>query len=47
MLFHHMKELPFSGDQGISRRLTVWEKLDNGEQFTAGKKFVIGLTILL
>jgi hypothetical protein len=46
--FHYMKGIPFEvGDQGVSRRLTHWEQLDDGEQFTAGKKFVIGITILL
>ena len=40
--------MPFeSVDQGEMRRLTHWEQLDGGEQFTAGKKFVIGFTILL
>ncbi len=47
-MFHQMKGTAFeSGDQGVMRRLTQWEQLDGGEQFTAGKKFVIGFTILL
>ena len=48
ILFHHVKGTPFvSGDQGNSRRLTSWEQMDDGEQLTANKKFIIGVTILL
>lgn len=46
-VLHYVKGKPFDDDQGVSRRLTHWEQLDDGEQFTAGKKFVIGITILL
>lgn len=47
-IFHHMKGSPFdAGDQGVLRRLTHWEQLDDEQQFTAPKKFVIGITILL
>ena len=47
-LVHNVKGTPFiSGDQGATRRLTNWEQMDNGEQFTSSRKFIIAVTVIL
>lgn len=48
MMFHYFKGTPFvSRDQGASRRLTGWEQMDDGEQLTSSRKFIIAVTIVL
>lgn len=48
VMFHHIKgTLYATGDQGDARRLTNWEQIDNGEQYTATRKFLIAVPIVL
>lgn len=48
IMFHHLKGTPYvTGDQGDARRLTNWEQIDNGEQYTATRKFLIAVPIVL
>ena len=47
-MFHQIKgTLYTAGDQGDARRLTNWEQIDNGEQYTATRKFLIAVPIVL
>ena len=48
IMFHHLKGTPYpTGDQGATRRLTNWEQIDDGEQFTATRKFLIAVPVVL
>ncbi|KJE91140.1 Ormdl2 protein [Capsaspora owczarzaki ATCC 30864] len=47
-LFHLMRGTPFvSADQGESARLTQWEQIDAGAQFTNTRKFLAAIPIVL
>ena len=47
-MLHYVKGTPFvTEDQGETKRLTNWEQMDNGEQDTSSRKFVILITVLL
>jgi hypothetical protein len=51
ILLHWLKGTPFADkDQGEFRKLTLWEQIDYGRQFTPSKKFLtfvpIGLFLL-
>eukprot|EP00124_Ichthyophonus_hoferi_P000854 Ihof_evm7s36 gene=Ihof_evmTU7s36 len=39
VIFHNLKGTPFDQDQGKYARLTYWEQLDYGEQYTVLRKF--------
>lgn len=48
--FHHVKGLPFDStnfDPDCSFRLTLWEQLDDGKQYTDTRKFLICVPIVL
>jgi len=48
IMFHYLKGTPYvTGDQGDARRLTNWEQIDHGEQYTATRKFLIAVPIVL
>lgn len=48
IFLHYLKGTPFqTADQGKSRRLTHWEQLNNGEQFTGTRKFFTLVPIFL
>lgn len=48
VMFHYLKGTPYpTGDQGADRRLTNWEQIDDGEQLTATRKFLIAVPIVL
>lgn len=47
-VLHIEKGTPFETlDEGKSRYQTVWEQLDEGEQFSASKKFLTVVPIVL
>ena len=47
-MFHYLKGVPFETmDQNSNRFKTSWEQIDNGEQFTATRKFLIMVPIVL
>ncbi|UYV73448.1 ORMDL3, partial [Cordylochernes scorpioides] len=47
VVLHLVKGTPWiSGDQGRFRWLTHWEQIDNGEQFTATRKFLTIVPII-
>lgn len=48
VMFHAIKgTLYATGDQDDARRLTNWEQIDDGEQYTATRKFLIAVPIVL
>ncbi|CAI8035982.1 ORM1-like protein 1 [Geodia barretti] len=48
IMFHHMKGTPYpTGDQGDVRRLTNWEQIDNGHQYTPTRIFLTSVPIFL
>lgn len=48
IMFHHVKGTPYdTADQGAVRRLTHWEQIDNGEQFTTTRKFLTAVPVIL
>ncbi|XP_002739204.1 ORM1-like protein 2 [Saccoglossus kowalevskii] len=48
MAFHYVKGAPWeTGNQGKDRYLTHWEQMDHGEQYTATKKFLTFVPIVL
>lgn len=47
-LFHLIKGAPWeTSDQGLARRLTFWEQIDNGMQWTGTRKFLQIIPIVL
>ncbi|GAQ77913.1 ORMDL family protein [Klebsormidium nitens] len=46
-LLHWRKGSPFGEDQGIYDRLTMWEQIDDGVQFTRTKKFFTAVPVVL
>lgn len=48
VFLHTVKGTPWEpNDQGLSRRLTHWEQIDCGEQFTATRKFLTVVPVVL
>lgn len=48
IFLHIIKGAPWiSQDQGESRRLTHWEQIDNGKQFTKTRKFLMVAPIIM
>lgn len=41
IMFHMIKGSPFDLNGGCFDNLTMWEQIDNGEQFTPARKFLI------
>ncbi|CAM4762456.1 unnamed protein product [Rotaria magnacalcarata] len=47
-LFHLIKGAPWeTSDQGLARRFTFWEQIDNGVQWTGTRKFLQIVPIVL
>ncbi|KAG7192773.1 uncharacterized protein KQ657_001556 [Scheffersomyces spartinae] len=51
IMFHQVKGTPFDFNNGAYDNLTMWEQIDNGDQYTPAKKFLmivpIGLFLIL
>ncbi|EDO28402.1 predicted protein, partial [Nematostella vectensis] len=48
LLLHYVKGTPFeTSDQGKARRLTHWEQINQGVQFTQTRKFFTLIPIFL
>jgi hypothetical protein len=47
-MFHWLQGVPvINSNQGAYDGLTVWEQIDDGVQFTATRKFLVALPIVL
>ncbi len=47
LMFHYVKGIPFEYNSGAYDTLTMWEQIDNGQQYTPSKKFLTFFPILL
>lgn len=47
ILFHWVQGTPFDFNGGAFDNLNLWEQIDNGDQYTPTKKFLLTVPILL
>ncbi|EGW30595.1 uncharacterized protein SPAPADRAFT_143516 [Spathaspora passalidarum NRRL Y-27907] len=47
IMFHQVKGTPFEFNSGAYDNLTMWEQIDNGDQYTPSKKFLMLVPICL
>lgn len=47
IMFHQVKGTPFEFNSGAYDNLTMWEQIDNGDQYTPAKKYLMGVPIAL
>ncbi|CAN3375398.1 hypothetical protein DIURU_002405 [Diutina rugosa] len=47
IMFHQVKGIPFEFNSGAYDNLTMWEQIDNGDQYTPTKKFLMMVPICL
>jgi len=45
IMFHQVKGTPFEFNSGAYDNLTMWEQIDNGDQYTPTKKFLMSVPI--
>lgn len=47
LMFHWVRGVPFEFNAGAYDNLNMWEQIDNGDQFTPAKKFLLSVPICL
>lgn len=47
IMFHAVTGVPFEFSQGAYDGITLWEQIDGGEQFTATRKYLTTVPIVL
>lgn len=47
LMFHFVEGVPFESNSGVYDRLTMWEQIDGGAQYTPAKKWLTSLPIML
>ena len=47
LMFHWVRGVPFEFNAGAYDNLNMWEQIDNGDQYTPAKKFLLAVPILL
>lgn len=45
IMFHYVTGIPFEFNSGAFDSLTMWEQIDDGDQYTPAKKFLLGVPI--
>ncbi|KAG5368046.1 Protein ORM1 [Yarrowia sp. C11] len=45
IMFHYVTGIPFEFNAGAFDNLTMWEQIDDGDQYTPAKKFLLGVPI--
>ncbi|KAF5100247.1 hypothetical protein D0Z00_001349 [Geotrichum galactomycetum] len=45
LMFHYVTGVPFEFNAGAFDSLTMWEQIDDGDQYTPAKKFLLGVPI--
>ncbi|CAN6633551.1 protein Orm1p [Trichomonascus vanleenenianus] len=45
IMFHYVTGIPFEFNAGAYDSLTMWEQIDDGDQYTPAKKFLLGVPI--
>ena len=46
-MFHYVQGVPFEFNAGAYDNLNMWEQIDNGDQYTPAKKFLLSVPIVL
>jgi hypothetical protein len=47
LMFHYVRGVPFDFNSGAFDNLNMWEQIDNGDQYTPAKKFLLAVPIVL
>lgn len=47
IMFHWVQGVPFEFNAGAYDNLNMWEQIDNGDQYTPAKKFLLSVPIVL
>lgn len=47
LMFHYVRGVPFEFNAGAYDNLNMWEQIDNGDQYTPAKKFLLAVPICL
>ncbi|KAF1940332.1 ORMDL-domain-containing protein [Clathrospora elynae] len=47
LMFHYVRGVPFDFNSGAYDNLNMWEQIDNGDQYTPAKKFLLAVPVLL
>jgi hypothetical protein len=47
LMFHWVRGIPFEFNAGAYDNLNMWEQIDNGDQYTPAKKFLLCVPIVL
>lgn len=47
LMFHWVRGVPFEFNAGAYDNLNMWEQIDNGDQYTPAKKFLLTVPIVL
>ncbi|KAL5445266.1 hypothetical protein PMIN06_008134 [Paraphaeosphaeria minitans] len=47
LMFHYVRGVPFDFNSGAYDNLNMWEQIDNGDQYTPAKKFLLIFPIAL
>lgn len=47
LMFHYVRGVPFEFNAGAYDNLNMWEQIDNGDQYTPSKKFLLSVPIVL
>lgn len=47
LMFHYVRGVPFEFNGGAYDNLNMWEQIDNGDQYTPAKKFLLSVPICL
>jgi hypothetical protein len=45
IMFHYVRGVPFDFNAGAWDRLSLWEQIDNGDQYTPAKKFLLAVPV--
>jgi hypothetical protein len=46
-MFHWVRGIPFEFNAGAYDNLNMWEQIDNGDQYTPAKKFLLSVPVVL
>ena len=47
LMFHYVRGIPFEFNAGAYDNLNMWEQIDNEDQYTPAKKFLLAVPICL
>lgn len=47
IMFHYVRGIPFEFNAGAYDNLNMWEQIDNGDQYTPAKKFLLTVPVVL